>query len=75
MTTWQEHTDRRLELNGMDEAAEGLQVLTPLMQQAEIWAEDAWLRHAEAGDPETWHEEDLARLTEIYGYGPPPGYY
>ncbi len=72
--TLQEHIDRRIELNAMDEVAQGLQVLTPLQQQAEIWAEDAWLRAAEAGTPDTWAEENIARLTEIYGYGPPPGY-
>lgn len=73
MTSWQEHTDRRDELNGMDEADQGLQVLTPLQQLDEIWAEGAWLRHAEAGTPETWAEEELARLTDLYG-PPPPGW-
>ena len=43
----------------------------PGVQQAEIDAENGWMRAAEAGDPETWAEEDLGRLIEICGYGPP----
>lgn len=42
---------------------------------AEIYAENAAVRYAEMGDPASWHDEQIERLTEIYGYGPPPGYY
>ena len=42
---------------------------------AEIWAEGAWLRAAEAGSPETWREEEIDRMTEALGYGPPPSMY
>jgi len=41
---------------------------------AEAYAEGAWLRAAEAGNPDTWAEEDRERQIAIYGYGPPPGY-
>ncbi len=37
-------------------------------QEGEIWAENAWLRAAEAGDPETWAEEDRAREIDAYAY-------
>lgn len=40
---------------------------------AEKWAEDAWLRHAEAGTPDTWHAEDLERQAEAAGLPIPPG--
>lgn len=43
-------------------------------QAAEIYAEDAWLRAAEAGTPETWEEENRDRMIEACGYGPPPGF-
>jgi hypothetical protein len=42
-------------------------------QAAEIDAENAWLRAAEAGTPDTWAEENLERMIEACGYGPPPG--
>lgn len=41
----------------------------------EMWAEDAWLRAAEAGTPDTWREEDLERMSEAYGLPVPPGMY
>jgi hypothetical protein len=45
-------------------------------QQAdEIWAEDAWLRAAEAGDPATWREEELERMAEASGLPVPPGWF
>lgn len=44
-------------------------------QLAEIWAENAWLRAAEAGDPATWHEDDLERMAEATGLPVPPGFY
>jgi hypothetical protein len=35
---------------------------------AELYAENAWLRAAEAGTPETWAEEDHERMLEaMYG--------
>lgn len=37
----------------------------------EFYAEGAWLRAAEAGDPATWAAEDYDRLVELHGYGPP----
>jgi hypothetical protein len=43
-------------------------------QASECWAEDAWLRAAEAGTPDTWREDDIARMAEALGYGPPPGW-
>lgn len=39
----------------------------------ELYAENAWLRHAEQGNPDTWADEDRERMTEALGYGPPPG--
>ena len=39
-------------------------------QAAECWAEDGWLRAAEAGTPDTWEDEDRERM--IAAYGPPP---
>jgi hypothetical protein len=44
-------------------------------QAREIWAEDAWLRAAEAGTPETWREEELERIAEASGLPIPPGFY
>jgi hypothetical protein len=41
---------------------------------AELYAENAWLRAAEAGTPETWREEDFDRMVDALGYGPPPGF-
>lgn len=40
---------------------------------AEIHAEGAWLRAAEAGNPDTWVDEDRERQIAFEGYGPPPG--
>jgi hypothetical protein len=38
-------------------------------QAAEIWAENAWLRAAEAGSPEDWREEQMEREREAFwGY-------
>ncbi len=37
-------------------------------------AEDAWLRAAEAGNPDTWAETEREAQTDFYGYGPPPGF-
>lgn len=42
--------------------------------QAENDAENAWLKAAEAGTPDTWADSDRDRLIELYGYGPPPGF-
>ena len=39
----------------------------------EIAAEGAWLRAAEAGNPDTWADEDRERQIAFEGYGPPPG--
>jgi len=41
---------------------------------AEIYAEGAWLRAAEAGTPDTWADEDRERMIDALGYGPPPGF-
>ena len=41
--------------------------------RAEIYAEDAWLRAAEAGTPDTWREEDLERMSAAFGLPIPPG--
>jgi hypothetical protein len=35
-------------------------------QAAEIWAENAWLRAAEAGSPEDWREEQMEREREAF---------
>ena len=40
----------------------------------EAYAENAWLRHAETGRPDTWADEDRAREINALGYGPPPGF-
>lgn len=37
-------------------------------QEAEIWAENAWLRAAEAGTPEDWAEEDRERELDAYAH-------
>ncbi len=42
--------------------------------KAEIDAEGAWLRAAEAGTPDTWADEDRDRAIEALGYGPPAGF-
>lgn len=42
---------------------------------AEQQAESAWLRHAEAGNPDTWREEDLERMAAASGLPMPPGMY
>lgn len=44
-------------------------------QAQEIWAENAWLRAAEAGTSETWREEELERMAEASGLPIPPGYF
>jgi hypothetical protein len=44
-------------------------------QEGEIWAEDAWLRAAEAGDPASWREEELERMAAASGLPVPPGFY
>jgi hypothetical protein len=44
-------------------------------QAAEIWAENAWLRAAEAGTPDTWRDEDLERMAEACGLPVPPGFF
>ena len=36
-------------------------------QAAECWAEDGWLRAAEAGTPDTWADEDRERMIAAYG--------
>jgi hypothetical protein len=41
---------------------------------SELYAENAAVRAAEAGTPETWREEDLDRMVDALGYGPPPGF-
>lgn len=41
---------------------------------AELEAENAWLRAAEAGAPDTWRDEDLERMAEAYGTPIPPSY-
>lgn len=38
------------------------------------WAEDAWLRVAEAGTPDSWRDEDLERMAEASGLPIPPGF-
>jgi hypothetical protein len=50
---------------------EGLCADRKAESDAEIWAENAWLRAAEAGTPDTWADEDRERAIEFYGYGPP----
>lgn len=40
------------------------------MYRQEDAAENAWLRAAEAGNPDSWAEEDRERWTEIYGIPP-----
>ena len=42
---------------------------------AEIWAEGAWLRAAEAGTPDTWREHELERMSEASGLPIPPNYF
>jgi hypothetical protein len=44
-----------------------------LESAAEIWAESAWLRAAEAGTEETRAENEFDRMVGVLGYGPPPG--
>lgn len=44
-------------------------------QEGEIWAENAWLRTAEAGTPDTWREEELERMAAASGVPIPPGYF
>jgi hypothetical protein len=53
------------------------QIAEQQRQQAadEIWAENAWLRAAEAGTPDTWREEELERMAEACGTPVPPGFY
>ena len=41
-------------------------------QAAEVWAENAWLRAAEAGDPASWEDEQRERQAAVWGR-PPPG--
>lgn len=40
----------------------------------ERYAEGAWLRAAESGNPDTWADEERERTIDALGYGPPPGY-
>lgn len=42
---------------------------------AEIWAENAWLRAAEAGSPGTWSEEWAERQSEAEGVPIPPNWH
>lgn len=46
-----------------------------LQQEAEIYAENGWLRAAEAGTPDTWRDEELARMAEASGLPVPPGFW
>jgi hypothetical protein len=58
-------------LAGIRRCYEGLAADRKAESDAEIWAENAWLRAAEAGTPDTWADEDRERAIEFYGYGPP----
>lgn len=42
---------------------------------AERAAEDAWLIAAEAGNPDTWAEEEADRARDLDGFGPVPGFW
>lgn len=42
---------------------------------AEHRAENAWLRPAEAGTPDTWRETELAGMSAAYGLPVPPGFH
>jgi len=41
----------------------------------EVRAENAWLQAAEAGNPDTWRENELERMAEASGLPVPPGLY
>lgn len=67
------HTHESVTEWEMCEAAQ--QAEMDAQSRAEIHAENAWLRYAEMGTPDTQAEEDYARMVDVCGYGSPYGPY
>lgn len=60
-------------MKARDEALTRLDVYREEEARQEAWAENAWLRAAEAGTPDSWAEEDYERMVAAVGYGSPYG--